>query len=535
MSSAQPSFDRPAPWPAPVRRAATRAAAHRRAGLWALGLGLVLFLTLYNLTAYPRIWFDEGEHLRVSKALALYGVYADYSAEGFRYYGPSTSVGPTVMLPVAAVFTLFGIGLLQARLVMAAYLLATIGAYFALARLLGGTRLALLATALLVTSPGLALLEYGRQMLGEVPGLFFLTGGLALWFSAWERPGWGRLGLVGLLFGLASITKHQYALVLLPTLGLSWLANRVYYRLAPARLFLVPGALTALSIGLWQAYMILYMGPSTALENLELVRESVAAAVFVFSPELIGGGLRRLAGPRVFLGALPLALAYGLLVIRPRQGAAQRWGVLWILTLVNLFWYSFASVGWLRYAFPALALGSLFVARFFLDLIAGPRLDSETLANARRAGSAALGRLALRAALAVWLIAILAVSLPLQVRAILTPAPDFPGEMAAYLNQQVPLEALVETSEPELGFLTEHRYHLPPVSVLYAAVRHIWQGEPPPAESYDFVRTAEPEYVVVGAFGSWAGHYSATDLAADYERQTEIGPYQLFRRKDRGG
>jgi hypothetical protein len=107
--------------------------------------------------------------------------------------------------------------------------------------------------------------------------------------------------------------------------------------------------------------------------------------------------------------------------------------------------------------------------------------------------------------------------------------------MAAYLNRQVPLEALIETSEPEIAFLTEHRYHLPPVSVLYTAVRHIWQGEAAPAESYHFLRTAAPDYVVVGAFGAWAGHYADADLEALYERQVEIGAYQLFRRKARSG
>ncbi|MEZ4638895.1 MAG: hypothetical protein R2856_28705 [Caldilineaceae bacterium] len=46
------------------------------------------------------------------------GVYADYSSEGLRHFGPTIGVGPTVMLPIAAAFELFGIGLMQARLVI---------------------------------------------------------------------------------------------------------------------------------------------------------------------------------------------------------------------------------------------------------------------------------------------------------------------------------------------------------------------------------------------------------------------------------
>src|SRR6476659_9341044 len=82
-----------------------------------------VFLAFYHLRDYPTPWFDEGSHLHVPKSLVLFGVYSDYSSDGFRAFGPTLGVGPTVMLPVAAAFKLFGIGLLQARMVIALYLL----------------------------------------------------------------------------------------------------------------------------------------------------------------------------------------------------------------------------------------------------------------------------------------------------------------------------------------------------------------------------------------------------------------------------
>src|SRR5690349_4112519 len=87
---------------------------------------LLLFLALYNLPRYPLTWFDEGSHLHVPKTLVTRGVYADISSDGYRYFGPTVGVGPTVMLPIAASFLVFGIGLLQARLVISLYLLATV-------------------------------------------------------------------------------------------------------------------------------------------------------------------------------------------------------------------------------------------------------------------------------------------------------------------------------------------------------------------------------------------------------------------------
>ncbi len=74
--------------------------------LWMILISLLLlFFVFYNLTAYPRPWFDEGSHLHVPKTFVRFGVYADYSSEGFRYYGPTIGVGPTVMLPLALVLS----------------------------------------------------------------------------------------------------------------------------------------------------------------------------------------------------------------------------------------------------------------------------------------------------------------------------------------------------------------------------------------------------------------------------------------------
>lgn len=111
---------------------------NRTALFWLAGILLVYFLVFHNLTRFPAPWFDSGSHLHVPKTLVKYGVYADISSEGFRYYGPTIGVGPTVMLPIAAAFKLFGIGLLQARLVMALYLLAAIYAFYRLVEHLGG-------------------------------------------------------------------------------------------------------------------------------------------------------------------------------------------------------------------------------------------------------------------------------------------------------------------------------------------------------------------------------------------------------------
>ena len=499
----------------------------RSIGLVVIGI-LVAFLTLYHLADYPTTWFDEGSHLHVPKTLVRFGAYADYSSEGFRYYGPTVGIGPTIMVPIAAAFRLFGIGLLQARLVMVAYLLAAIWVFFRLARELGGSRLAWVATALLVASRGVALLEYGRQVLGEVPGFFFMAAGLGLWFASWEKATWRRLGVVGLLLGLAMVTKNQYLLVLAPTLGLGWLANLIYYRTAPQRVFIVPGVVAGGCFALWQVYMILYLGPATAGENLAALREATAGAALVFSPDLMKRGILELLSLKVYLGWLAPVLVYGFFLALPRRREGQQWGVLFILIAVNLVWYVVASIGWLRYAFPGLAIASLFVARFFYDLTDGFQLKAAALWQSLGEGQPGWAKQALRWAMLAWLVAMIVLPLGQTAREIVLPGFNASEAMAAYLNENVPQGALIETWEPEMGFLTDHNYHFPPPLLLNKAVGYIWLNKPSPAQEYTFVQDEFPAYVLVGAFARWVKLYPDDLLAARYRLVTRIGAYDLY-------
>lgn len=490
---------------------------------------VVAFLALYNLTDYPLTWFDEGSHLHVPKTLVRFGVYADYSSEGFRHYGPTIGLGPTVMLPIAVAFWLFGIGLLQARLVMALYLLATVYAFYRLARTLGGRRFAWVATGLLITSRGVALILYGRQVLGEVPGLFFLVAGLWIWFARWGRSSWWRLGLVGLFFGLAVVTKYQYLLFLAPALALVWLANLVYYRTTPQRVFVLPGLVAAGGFALWQICLILYLGPGTTTENLANLRQFTAGAALTFSPYHMEESLKVLMSFPNYLGAVLPALAYGFfLVLSPRR-EAQRWGVVFTLVAVNLGWYVVASIGWWRYAFLGLALLSLFVARFFDDFIEGFRSNEASFEGGLHQARSAPRNRVLGWAMTAWLVAMFVLPLGETVWKILSPGFNAPEAMAAYLNEHIPLDVLIETWEPEMGFLTDHNYHFPPPMLLLDAVNQVHLNGPPVAKAYQFVQSELPEYVLLGYFGRLVEVYPADLLATRHTMVTRIGEYELYK------
>ena len=348
---------------------------HQKTLLLILGILAVYFLAFHNLTRFPAPWFDEGSHLHVPKTLVKYGVYADISSEGFRYYGPTIGVGPTVMLPIAAVFKLFGIGLLQARIVMVLYLLAAVYVFYRLVEHLAGKWVAWVAVALMLSSRSVLFLEYGRQLLGEVPGIFFILLALYLWFSKWNENDWKQLSLIGLLFGLAMITKYQYLLFLAPTLILSWLLDIFYYKTSTHRNFLIPGIIAAGSFGIWQLLTLQYLGPSTAMENLALLHASAGGAAFNFNLAQLDANFGELTSRAVYLGAIIPSLVYGFFISLPRTRAGQKWSVIFLLVALNLIWYVVASIGWIRYAFLGLSLSGIFIARLFSEITDGFKFD----------------------------------------------------------------------------------------------------------------------------------------------------------------
>jgi 4-amino-4-deoxy-L-arabinose transferase-like glycosyltransferase len=475
-----------------------------------------------NLTSWPVTWFDEGIHLHVPKALVKFGAYADYSSEGLRHFGPTLAVGPTVMLPIAASFWVFGIGLLQGRIVMAAYLVASLAACYLLGKRLGGRVLGLVAVLLLLTSPGPSIVEYGRQVLGEVPGAFFLAAGLLLWFRAWATPSSVRLVVAGLVLGLATATKHVYLLALAPALLAAWILNLTYYRLQPQRVFLVTGAVCAGVFGLWQFAVLAWLSPGSLAENWALLRQTSEGAAFVFDASTSKKSLQLLLGLEGYIGLLMPALAYTAWRARRKVTQEQMWCVIWLVAAANLAWFVVASTGWIRYAFVGLFPSALLVARLWRDLI---RVAARTRARAdARAWTVTAW---------IWLAAVILLPAAGVAASVLARRPNHAGAVAAWLGEHAGVDAVVETWEPELAVFSDQRYHYPPPVLLIHAVAHIWRGGPSPAASYAFRDAGSPEYVLVGAFATWVGLYTDDDLRADYTPVHRQGPYTVWKRVPR--
>ncbi len=196
----------------------TRFTASHKA-LFLLLIGVVLASSLFRLTESPSIWYDEGLYIQTARNIAsshTYGIQLD--PQTF-LSGQYMTVGFPLTYPLAFAFNTFGYGVEQARTVMVFFILGFALAGFALMRKLFGTRSALWSLALLSVFP--PLYANGKSVLGEVPGLLYLT--LALLFLYYARTNAAlRLRfamLAGLFVGLACVTKPVF-LLLLPALAI---------------------------------------------------------------------------------------------------------------------------------------------------------------------------------------------------------------------------------------------------------------------------------------------------------------------------
>jgi len=475
-------------------------------------IALLVLLAVWRLDVYPTTWFDEGSHLHVPKALVQYAVYADTSSEGFRYFGPTTGIGPTIMLPIAAAFKLAGIGLLQARLVMVAYLFAALALFWLFGRQVFGSAVATLGALLLVSSPSVDLLYLGRQVLGEVPAFGFLMLALLLWWR-------GQLVSASLAFGLVALTKNQFTLILAPSLVVAFALDALYYRALGWRMFAAPllGVVIGVAVNMAFQFVPALAGHDLG-QTLALYRDAAAGAIFVFSPARVASSLKFLASADVyaFLG-LP-AIVYGAYLARLRTPAAARLALPLTFVVLGLAWFAFGSIGWPRYAFPALALTALFAARLVVDVALAVRSSAPHLVPA----------------LAVALTLLIAAPLANSARTLLSASDRSPQQVAAYLDSTVPIDAVVETWEPELGFLSSRALHYPPSGWLDRAVRAQWLSGAKGTLAYDPLDQGHPAYLVVGPFGKYTAMYQALLERTQLRPVATYGEYDIYRFAEEG-
>ena len=130
------------------------------------------YLSLFKLTESPPVWYDEGIYNQIAISQAVYGQQGIQVAPNTLVSSGFVTGGFPFIFPIALSLKLFGIGIFQVRIVMAIFILALLCSVFYLSKEIFGYKKALISLLLLVIFP--VLYGNGKNVLGEIPGLFYL-------------------------------------------------------------------------------------------------------------------------------------------------------------------------------------------------------------------------------------------------------------------------------------------------------------------------------------------------------------------------
>jgi hypothetical protein len=228
--------------------------------------GFVAVLAVLGMIGAP-VGFDEAYVAQSPWNLALGNGYASFDwqfGDGYRPFDTLTSTGPAVLLPVAAVFAVFGVGVVQLRATMLVFLALLVAATFLVGRRVAGRWAGLVAVVAVLALDLRYDFPYTATWslvdgLGELPAAaFLLTGALLL-----RRSKTGAAVLVGvaaLCKLVAFLAVPAFLAVILLTPG-----EPVRRRIRNAVVF----GLWAISpTVLWEAVKLVVLGPTEYLESL---------------------------------------------------------------------------------------------------------------------------------------------------------------------------------------------------------------------------------------------------------------------------
>ena len=477
-----------------------------------------------NLETTPPLWWDEGWTLLVARnwvELGHYGRLLDGQAAP-----RGLEAGFPVTASIAFSFAVFGVGVYQARLVAVAFAIAALVSLYLLTCRFYNRSIAIGTLAVLIFMSGnvdINPLIAGRQVLGEIPSIFFLLSGYLAFLRADNRP-FVAMPLATMFWTLALLTKVQAqpfwaASLVLPLL---FVIFRRRWRLAG---LIVSGLFGSVALFLWFQHYFSENVTSSAVSGLTRV------IALTFSKH-------------TRLGVLNETLQYGLPTLFGlcwglwsflRSGSRMeshvdvvRFSFL-ALTLSWFAWYEVLSLGWPRYFFPPAFLGSMFVAAMLYDWTNNFSLASTLERSAYMLRNLCLKQASLAAIVAVILIAMsTGRTLTILYEAYVLDADGSIKETVDFLNTKTPPNSLIETYESELFVFLNRRYHYPPDQIHVELIRKFSLGEQVTID-YDPV-ASDPDYLVVGPQNRFWDFYDAHLTSGAFRSLQKYGRYEIYER-----
>ena len=495
-------------------------------------LALLVFLSVFKLESTPPLWWDEGWTLSVARN------WVERNHYGRLLEGELVPSGLEAAFPVTAVvsfsFRLLGVGVYQARAPGVLFILGTLAIVYYLACRLYNRRIAVTTLLILLfmspAHPELHPVLMGRQVLGEMPMMFYLLAGYAFFLSAQDKSLWA-MPLALFFWSMALITKLQVwpfwlASLLVPLLIA--LSTR-HWRLARLLAVGLVCSITTAQLLMWSQQLLLERAtnPLTAIEGLYYVTALVGAPrarLFALLATLLLG-IPTLAG--LCYGTLSLIKNRDKLLAQDHREVVRM--ALLVFTGSWFCWYLMLSVGWPRYLFPVTLVGSMFLAALLGNLTDNFSLLStikrvDFTVRHRRLREHSVGAL-----LAMLLVMI---SVPMTLRMLyqsyVVNADASVLEVIDFLNTQTLSDSVIETYDPELFFLLERPYHYPPDQIHVELNRRTFLRQDVPID-YDPL-TVDPDYLVVGHHSKMWGLYDPVVKTGAFRLLKTFRQYNVYER-----
>ena len=491
-------------------------------------LAILLLSLTYRLGEIPPFWFDEGWVMSVARNWAELGRYV--SLVDGRPIPPSMlNVGFPAVAPIAISFRLFGVGIWHGRLPCVLFAIGSLCLLYHLAvRLynrpvaLGTMFVAVFMSAQLEFHPFFV----GRQALGEMPAVFLLLAGYDT-FLSWRRCPLLLLPLSSLFWGLAATTKMQALPFLVIGLAAPIIVALTRQRRRPVgpmfaglcRFLVWFELFRRVQEGLLQAHMF--------PQKMDLY--STTAIVPVLSVRVVAAVFLLLFGLPALLGACYEAWRYETGRTKPNHeyDADTVRHSLFFLVTSWMAWYLLLSIGWPRYLFVPVFVGSMFAAMMLYDLTSGFSIPATVKSAADIILHLRFGLrnfYALSAVLLFTLVPLTVINLYIGYA-----RPDrSSSEVAELLNTATPPDALIETYDMELFVLLNRRYHNPPDEIQLKLIRRTLLGQDVAIE-YDPM-AANPDYLVVGPFSRMWQLYDPVLQAGSFRLVLERSRYKVYER-----
>jgi len=504
---------------------------------WALLISLLLFLLLYRLNDFPSVWWDEGWTLDAARNWIVHGHLGHY-LDGLPV-PPRIPVRFPVVVPVALSMKIFGVGTWQGRLPGVVFTLLSLGLAFFLSSKMYNRRTGFATLFLMLCLSPLYFhpIVIGRQVLAEMPMMFYLLGGYSMVWLALTRSLVWSVG-AALLFGVAmhaklqvspfwmisialaiwmSVTHHQRRLTQI-LIGVAVGSIAVAAFILLAQNIVMPGSFEdpALTILLFNTIVLVLAWPIRLLALLH---------VFLFAfPQLLGftwAGWRTIRTLLVRRNA-DIALI-SLKEVRKNILRAALWG----LGASWLVWYLALAMWWERYMFPPFFIGCIFVAAYLDELTAG--FDLRLVVH--RISALLMGREfnRLNSQTFVFVIALsitFATTMGTLRDGLVASYPN-PELASTYLSNHIPAGARVESFESELFFLApEVNYHYPSDLVSMQLNRKT-MIDPELVIDYDPLE-ADPNFLVVGPMAKFWHLYDDVTAKGLFLLDADIGGYMIY-------